>query len=118
MSTIKYWLQRNVINIYEHLRKIFIVKKFKKPKYTFFLMKMIIKLIIAFFAALSITSINSQVCQFEQDVDYFGNDLSPNQYLYFPSQDLCCSACQSNSSCQAWTYVSLLLFYFELKINI
>ena len=76
---------------------------------------MIIKLIIAFFAALSITSINSQVCQFEQDVDYFGNDLSPNQYLYFPSQDLCCSACQSNSSCQAWTYVKLLL---ELNLNL
>ena len=80
---------------------------------------MIFKLIIALVTGLLIAKINSQLCQFETNVDYFGNDLSPNQYLYFPSQDLCCAACQSNSSCQAWTYVSKIFFYiYQVRLLI
>ena len=49
---------------------------------------MINQLFVALLAAFFIAKINAQTCQFEKDVDYFGNDLSPNQYLYFPSQVL------------------------------
>ena len=39
-------------------------------------------------------------CPYEQNIDYFGYDISPNQYLYYQTQDLCCAACQANPTCQ------------------
>ena len=64
------------------------------------LSKSLVLLVIATFIA----KINSQSCSYEVDVDYFGNDLSTN-FIYYPTQDLCCAACTANSQCQAWTYV-------------
>jgi hypothetical protein len=71
---------------------------------------MISKILATLVCALFIAKVNAQTCDFEKDVDYFGNDLSPDRFLYYPSQDLCCAACQSNSSCQAWTYVKHIFF--------
>ena len=45
-----------------------------------------------------------QTCAFEQDIDYFGNDVSSTP-TYVASQDACCALCSSNAECQIWTYV-------------
>ena len=51
------------------------------------------KSLISFIAIASVVSIINCQCPFEQDVDYFGNDLSTN-FVYYSTQDLCCAACQ------------------------
>jgi hypothetical protein len=62
--------------------------------------KMSFKIIILFGLATLIAEISCQACSYEADIDYFGNDLNTN-FIYFPTQDLCCAACAYNSSCQA-----------------
>ena len=42
---------------------------------------------------ISVASFINCQCPYEQDIDYFGNDLSTN-YVYYSTQDLCCAACQ------------------------
>ena len=59
---------------------------------------------ISCIAIFCIISLADCQCQFEQDMDYFGNDLSTN-FVYYATQDLCCAACQANPLCQAWTYL-------------
>ena len=54
---------------------------------------------------LMLTNVSGQTCSFEQDIDYFGNDLSSTP-VYVTSSDLCCLTCQSNPNCQIWTYVT------------
>jgi hypothetical protein len=58
------------------------------------------KAIILFGLVLLIGEITCQTCSYEADIDYFGNDLNTN-FIYFPTQDLCCAACAANASCQA-----------------
>lgn len=65
---------------------------------------MIFNIISVFVLSCIIVIANCQ-CPYEQDVDYFGNDLYPNQFIYYSTQDLCCAACQTNANCQAWTYL-------------
>ena len=57
------------------------------------------------FSIIMFTYVNSQTCPFEQDIDYFGNDLS-SVPTYVTSSDLCCFTCQSQPNCQIWTYVT------------
>ena len=40
---------------------------------------------------ISLASLIECQCQYEQDVDYYGNDLS---IAFYSTQDLCCAACQ------------------------
>jgi hypothetical protein len=58
-----------------------------------------------FIFGLVLSSVNSQQCTFEQDVDYFGNDVNSTP-VYLTSSDLCCLTCQTNPNCQIWTYVT------------
>ena len=49
--------------------------------------------ISAFILVISVSSLVNCQCQFEQDIDYYGNDLSTS-FVYYSTQDLCCAACQ------------------------
>lgn len=53
----------------------------------------------------STTTVSYPTCSFEQDIDYFGNDLSSNP-TYAASKDACCAQCQANADCQIWVYVT------------
>ncbi len=71
------------------------------------------------FISMIVSSAKTQ-CPYEQNIDYFGYDISPNQYLYYQTQDLCCAACQANPTCQgkALCYELLcLVFFLFRKIN-
>ena len=46
-----------------------------------------------------------QQCNFETNIDYFGNDINPTAPVYLSTQDLCCQLCQHTAECQAWTYL-------------
>ena len=63
------------------------------------------KLFVCLLFSLTRSHVNTQTCSFEQDIDYFGNDISSTP-IYLTSSDLCCLSCQADTNCQIWTYVS------------
>lgn len=67
-------------------------------------MKIILALlIITAFASVDYVS----CCTYEYDMDYRGILASIDlQYTFSNSKENCCAACNSNTQCNAWTYVT------------
>ena len=61
-----------------------------------------LKLLILLICLINISKISTQLCTFEYNIDYMGNDLNLTKVDRLED---CCNLCFREQRCRVWTYV-------------